>query len=86
MWNHPLVLVCRSCATQVMCHICMCHLPICDELMYRSMCHNVHVPREADIVVVEYSLNDGSPPPPLYDNNVRRPFERLLRKLLSYPQ
>ena len=52
----------------------------------RSMCHNLHVPQAADIVFVEYSLNDEHPPPPLYDNPMRRPFERLLRKLLSYPK
>ncbi|GFH11613.1 SGNH_hydro domain-containing protein, partial [Haematococcus lacustris] len=40
----------------------------------------------ADIIIVEYSLNDAetlSDTP--FDNSVRRPFERLLRKLLSYP-
>ena len=50
------------------------------------MCHNIHVPRDADVVIVDYSLNDQDPPYPLFDNSMRRPFERLLRKLLSYPQ
>jgi len=52
---------------------------------YMSMCHNVHVPQYADVVIVEYALNDENAPYPLFDNTVRRPFERLLRKLLSYP-
>ena len=52
----------------------------------RSMCHNIHVPQDADVVIVEYSLNDGGEIYPVYDNPTRRPFERLLRKLLSYPQ
>ena len=51
------------------------------------MCHNVHIPPDADVVILEYSLNDGSDTLyPVYDNAVRRPFERLLRKLLNYPQ
>ncbi|KAL6752501.1 hypothetical protein V8C86DRAFT_2753172 [Haematococcus lacustris] len=53
---------------------------------YMSVCYNVHVPKTADIIIVEYSLNDAetlSETP--FDNSVRRPFERLLRKLLSYP-
>ena len=43
--------------------------------------------QDADIVIVEYSLNDeatfSSTP---FDNAVRRPFERLLRKLLQLPK
>eukprot|EP00798_Chlamydomonas_sp_ICE-L_P013622 gene13622-19500_t len=58
---------------------------------YMSACHNVHVPASSDIVFVEYSINDPKQP-----NNVpevipamdplRRPYERLLRKLLKYPR
>ncbi len=43
--------------------------------------------QEADIIIVEYAGNDNileNPQP--FENNVRRPFERLLRKLLSYPK
>eukprot|EP00955_Chlamydomonas_euryale_P040879 351840-Chlamydomonas_euryale.AAC.2 len=51
-----------------------------------SVCHNMHVPKEADIVFVEYSVNDDWLPYPPMNNNVRRPFERLIRTLLSYPR
>ena len=50
-----------------------------------SVCHNVHTPKEADIIFVEYTLNDPEANP-IMDNPVRRSFERLLRKLLSYPK
>lgn len=55
---------------------------------YMSVCHNVHVPREADIVIVEYSVNDpeDNEPKKRMDNPHRRAFERLLRKLLTYPR
>eukprot|EP00798_Chlamydomonas_sp_ICE-L_P025706 gene25706-11364_t len=39
----------------------------------------------ADIVILDYSLNDADPPKPPFNNAMRRPFERLLRKLLNYP-
>ncbi|KAJ9522489.1 hypothetical protein QJQ45_008221 [Haematococcus lacustris] len=53
---------------------------------YMSVCYNVHVPQTADIIVVEYALNDEQTlSNVLFDNSVRRPFERLLRHLLSYP-
>ena len=51
-----------------------------------SVCHNVHVDKEADIIIVDYTLNDPADAHPIMDNTFRRPFERLLRKLLSYPK
>ncbi|GAX74287.1 hypothetical protein CEUSTIGMA_g1736.t1 [Chlamydomonas eustigma] len=54
---------------------------------YMSVCHNVHAPREAaDIVFIDYSINDPTDSFPAMDNMMRRPFERLLRKLLNYPR
>lgn len=52
---------------------------------YMSGCVNLHVPADADIVVVEYTVNDDQLALPAMDNPVRRPYERLLRKLLSMP-
>ena len=52
---------------------------------YMSVCHNVHVPVQADIIFVEYSLNDEHAHGPAFDNPTQRPFERLLRKLMTYP-
>eukprot|EP00798_Chlamydomonas_sp_ICE-L_P025393 gene25392-11057_t len=59
---------------------------------FMASCLKVHVPASADIVFVEYSINDkqqhelqGVPNLPAMDNHYRRPFERLLRKLLNYP-
>ncbi|GFH13751.1 SGNH_hydro domain-containing protein [Haematococcus lacustris] len=52
---------------------------------YMSACHNVHVPKSADIIFVEYSVNDQAVALPVFDNAMRRPYERLLRKLLKYP-
>eukprot|EP00798_Chlamydomonas_sp_ICE-L_P032023 gene32023-16547_t len=40
---------------------------------------------DADIIFVEYSVNDVTPKEPPFINNIRRAFERLLRKLLQYP-
>uniref|UniRef100_A0A7S0S1A6 SGNH hydrolase-type esterase domain-containing protein n=1 Tax=Chlamydomonas leiostraca TaxID=1034604 RepID=A0A7S0S1A6_9CHLO len=53
---------------------------------YMSVCHNMHIPKDSDIIFVEYSVNDWHNPTPAFQNNVRRPFERLLRKLLNYPK
>ncbi|GIL59876.1 hypothetical protein Vafri_14684 [Volvox africanus] len=53
---------------------------------YMSSCHNAHVPREADIIFVEYAVNDEEMPMPHMNNQIRRPYERLLRKLLGYPK
>jgi DNA polymerase alpha subunit B len=54
---------------------------------YMSVCHNVHAPREAaDIVFIDYTINDPSESTPPMDNMMRRPFERLLRKILNYPR
>ena len=58
---------------------------------YMASCLSLHVPRAADVVFVDYSINDkrreelpvGTAP---MDNPTRRPFERLLRKLLNYPR
>lgn len=55
--------------------------------VYMSVCHNVHVPKEADIIFVEYTVNDISTNPfDSMSDPIRRPFERLLRKLLLYPR
>ncbi|KAG2493704.1 hypothetical protein HYH03_008218 [Edaphochlamys debaryana] len=53
---------------------------------YMSTCHNVHVPHDADIVVLEYAVSDEEMPMPHMNNQVRRPYERLIRKLLNYPR
>lgn len=43
--------------------------------------------QDADVVIVEYSLNDEIyESSKLFDNTVRRPFERLLRRLQRYPK
>ncbi|GLI61581.1 hypothetical protein VaNZ11_003996 [Volvox africanus] len=52
---------------------------------YMSSCHNAHVPRDADVIFVEYAVNDEEMPMPHMNNQIRRPYERLLRKLLGYP-
>ncbi|GAX81637.1 hypothetical protein CEUSTIGMA_g9065.t1 [Chlamydomonas eustigma] len=53
---------------------------------YMSVCLNMHITKDVDIVFVEYSVNDwhlpGGPP---FQNEMRRSFERLLRKILTYP-
>ncbi|KAG2447186.1 hypothetical protein HYH02_007929 [Chlamydomonas schloesseri] len=53
---------------------------------YMSTCHNVHVPPNADIVILDYAVNDEEMPMPHMNNGVRRPFERLIRKVLQYPR
>ncbi|KAG1658766.1 hypothetical protein FOA52_001308 [Chlamydomonas sp. UWO 241] len=53
---------------------------------YMSVCHNIHTPKDADIIFVDYSVNDDWEMFPPMNNGVRRPFERLLRKLLNYPK
>ncbi|KAG2429693.1 hypothetical protein HYH02_013951 [Chlamydomonas schloesseri] len=53
---------------------------------YMSTCHNVHVPPDADVVVLDYAINDEEMPLPHMNNGVRRPYERLIRKLLQYPR
>ena len=54
---------------------------------YMAACQNVHLHPRADIVFVDYSLNDPVPgSAPLMNNFVVRPYERLLRKLLSHPR
>ena len=58
---------------------------------YMASCTGVHVPRAADVVFVEYSINDKrlDEMPGFVadmDNPMRRPYERLLRKLLGYPR
>ena len=46
----------------------------------------MHIPKEADIVFVEYSVNDPQAPMPHFTNDMRRGMERLLRRLLTYPK
>ena len=53
---------------------------------YMSVCHNVHVAQEADVIFVDYTLNDPHDAHPIMENPIRRAFERLLRKLLNYPK
>ncbi|KAG2493701.1 hypothetical protein HYH03_008215 [Edaphochlamys debaryana] len=53
---------------------------------YMSTCVNLHVPATVDIVIVEYAINDEEMPMPHMNNKVRRPYERLIRKLLNYPR
>lgn len=38
---------------------------------YMAACVNLHVPRDADIIIVEYSVNDDSQVYPPMDNPVR---------------
>lgn len=52
---------------------------------YMSSCHGTHVPRDADIIFLEYAINDEEMPMPHMNNRMRRPFEKLIRKLLKYP-
>ncbi|KAG1678961.1 hypothetical protein FOA52_013024 [Chlamydomonas sp. UWO 241] len=61
---------------------------------YMSLCYALHVPQEADIIFVDYAYNDDwGAQVPISEtnelgsfNSMRRPYERLLRKLLSYPR
>lgn len=46
---------------------------------------NIHVPKTTDLVLVEYTVNDIHHVMPLFTNEYRRAYERLLRKLLGYP-
>eukprot|EP00798_Chlamydomonas_sp_ICE-L_P000444 gene444-1844_t len=47
----------------------------------------MHVPPESDIIILDYTVNDiDEPEGNVMDNQVRRPFERLIRKLLNYPR
>ncbi|PRW61115.1 hypothetical protein C2E21_0584 [Chlorella sorokiniana] len=48
---------------------------------YMSLCVHWHVPEEADLVIVEYNINDGAGD---RTDPVRAAHERLLRKLLSF--
>ncbi len=52
---------------------------------YMTVCVKAHVPSTADIVLVEYSINDQ------WENikptdGIRLSFERLIRKLLDFPR
>ncbi|KAL4856610.1 hypothetical protein ACK3TF_003052 [Chlorella vulgaris] len=46
-----------------------------------SLCVSWHVPPDADLVIAEYNINDG----PGKADEIRQAHERLLRKLLVYP-
>ncbi|KAL4856603.1 hypothetical protein ACK3TF_003052 [Chlorella vulgaris] len=48
---------------------------------YMSLCVSWHVPPDADLVIAEYNINDG----PGKADEIRQAHERLLRKLLVYP-
>jgi hypothetical protein len=51
---------------------------------YMSVCLGSHVPSDVDLVVVEYAIND--PYNAEHDTDMRKAFERLLRKLLNLPK
>ena len=51
-----------------------------------SACHNIHVPVQADVVILDYTMNDLADVGPPFDNTWRRPLERLIRTLLQYPR
>lgn len=53
---------------------------------YMAVCHSVHVPREADLIFVEYSVNDPARAEPPWGNEPRAALERLVRSLLRYPR
>jgi DNA polymerase alpha subunit B len=50
-----------------------------------SLCVDLHVPKNADLIFVQYAFNDAAHPTPYLDNPQRRELERLLRKLLRLP-
>ena len=54
---------------------------------YMALCHSLRLPPNIDLVVLEYSKNDaeGGSGWRINENPLRRTFERLLRKLWSYP-
>ena len=39
----------------------------------------------SEYFVIHRSVNDPESPMPAFENDVRRPFERLLRKILNFP-
>lgn len=48
-----------------------------------AACHRVRVPSDTDVVFLEFAVNDE--PAPDLDRPARRVHERLVRKLLKYP-
>ncbi|KAL4422279.1 hypothetical protein ABPG75_008476 [Micractinium tetrahymenae] len=48
---------------------------------YFSMCVSREVPQDADLVILEFNMNDGGP----LDSPMRRAHERLVRKILNLP-
>ncbi|KAG2446602.1 hypothetical protein HYH02_008587 [Chlamydomonas schloesseri] len=52
---------------------------------YMSSCLQHHLPRDADLVLLDYAVNDPPQPSHAFDDPHRRAFERLLRKALSWP-
>eukprot|EP00201_Polytomella_parva_P006032 CAMPEP_0175076088 /NCGR_PEP_ID=MMETSP0052_2-20121109/22485_1 /TAXON_ID=51329 ORGANISM="Polytomella parva, Strain SAG 63-3" /NCGR_SAMPLE_ID=MMETSP0052_2 /ASSEMBLY_ACC=CAM_ASM_000194 /LENGTH=488 /DNA_ID=CAMNT_0016345093 /DNA_START=464 /DNA_END=1930 /DNA_ORIENTATION=+ len=50
-----------------------------------NVCHRMHAPLDSDIIFVEFSVNDPVQAQPLFENTDRMSFERLVRKLLNYP-
>lgn len=52
---------------------------------YMEVCSKQHIPATSNIIIVEFTLNDEANPNPEMNNLPRRAFERMLRKLLSYP-
>jgi hypothetical protein len=52
---------------------------------FMSTCVRVHVPESADIVVIEYAMNDPWDGIGM-EHDYRKAFERLIRKLLQYPR
>lgn len=49
---------------------------------YMALCYKWHIPETADLVVVEYNVNDGGDK---WDGPMRRSHERLLRKMMQLP-
>lgn len=52
---------------------------------YMCACFRRHVPQDVDVVFIEYAVNDEHRKEPIFDNNARKPMERLVRKLLLLP-
>lgn len=44
-----------------------------------------HVPLDADLVITEFATNDHPTETKAMDTDPRRQYERLLRRLLNYP-
>lgn len=52
---------------------------------YMEVCNKMHIPSNVDVIITEFNVNDDPNPSPPMDNIARRSYERMLRKLLKYP-